>query len=106
YLHGYGRSAAMCPAWSQTNGRPHQCDRINSRMIPIVFVFKLEGGTDQRGRNVCQRSPDAIFLICGQSNAKYFPVAIADTLRERDPFEQRRLGQREPNCSSNRAEKQ
>ena len=53
-LHGDGRSAATRPARSQTKCRPHQCDRVNSRMIPIVFVFKLESGIDQRGRNIWQ----------------------------------------------------
>src|SRR6266513_4953497 len=91
HLHGNGRSAAMCPARSQTKARPHQCDRVNSGMIPIVFVFKFKCRIDQRGRNVWQRSPDSKFLIGGQSNAKQFPVSIANALRERNALEQWRL---------------
>src|SRR5438445_3523153 len=62
-LHGDGRSAAMPPARSPAEDRPHQCDWVNSRMMPIVFVFKLKRRIDQRGRNVWQRSPDPKFLI-------------------------------------------
>src|SRR5438105_15602943 len=81
-LHGDGRSAAMRPARAQIKDRPHQCDRVNSRMIARVFVFKLEGGIDQRGRNVWQRSPEPKFLIAWQGDAKQFSIAIANTLRE------------------------
>src|SRR5437667_2499942 len=81
-LHGDGGSAAMRPARPQTKCRPHQRHWVNSRMEPIVFVFKLKGGIDQRGRNIWQRSPDPIFLVGRQSDAKQFPVAIANALRE------------------------
>ena len=92
-LHGDGRSAAMRAARPQTKSRSHQRDRVNSRMIPIIFVFKLERGIDQCGRNIWQRSPDPKFLIARQGDPKQFSIAIANTLRKRDPFEQGRFGQ-------------
>src|SRR6266480_800944 len=81
-LHCDGGSAAMNPARSQTKGCPHQCYRVNPRMMPIVLVFELEGGIDQRRRNIWQRSPDPKFLIGRQGDAKQFSVAIANALRE------------------------
>src|SRR2546429_5766585 len=81
-LHGDGGSAAMNSARSQTKGCPHQCYRVDSRMMPIVLVFELESGIDQCRRNIWQRSPDPKFLIGRQRDTKQFSVAIANTLRE------------------------
>ncbi len=52
HLHCNGGGAGVGAARPQTKGSPHQCNRVNSRMIPIIFVFKLERGIDQRRRNV------------------------------------------------------
>jgi hypothetical protein len=79
-LHRNGRGPAVRAARPKIKGRTHQCDRVNSRVMPIIFVFKSECRIDQRGRNIWQRSPDSKFLIGGQSDAKQFPVAIANTL--------------------------
>src|SRR5438093_1519380 len=106
HLHRDGRGAAVRAARPPIKSRAHQCDRVNSRVMPIIFVFKLEGRIDQRERNVWQRSPHSEFLIGSQSDAKQFPVAIANALGKRNAFEKWRLWERKPNCSNNRAEKQ
>src|SRR2546430_6008747 len=70
HLHCNGRGAAVGATWPQIKGRAHQCDWVNSWMMPIIFVFKLEGRVDQCRRNVWQRSPHSEFLIGSQSDAK------------------------------------
>src|SRR6266513_2018609 len=51
-LHRNCRCSAMYAAGAQVKGRAQQCERVNTWVVPIIFVFKPEGRIDQRGRNV------------------------------------------------------
>src|SRR6266849_4905351 len=89
-LHRDGRSArARMAGADKVPGCAQERHRIYSKMLRKIFVLESDGGVDERGRNLAERSPDAIFQVLGQRDAKDVAVAIAHPRREIDPVEQR-----------------
>src|SRR3954454_18130634 len=65
-------------------------------MLAIIFVFELQSRVDQCRRNFLQRRPEPIFLVGSKRDAEDLAVAVADSRREIDSFEERGFGQGEP----------
>src|ERR1700704_7140710 len=86
-------------------GGAEERHRVYARMFRKIFVLESDGGVDKRGRNLPERSPDAIFLVAGQRDAKNVAIAIAHPRGEIDPVEQGRLWQCQPNGSEHHRDK-
>src|SRR5436190_24012792 len=76
-------------------------DRIHPWMTRVIFILVAQRGIYQVRRNFFQRRPNPKFLVSTKRNPEQFAVAVTHALRKRNPIKQRRLWQRQPDCSDN-----
>src|SRR5689334_176572 len=78
-----------------------ECDWIHSGMVHVILILVAQRRVDQVWRNFLQRRPNPEFLIGTKRDPQQFSIAVPYTLRKRNPIKQRRLWQRQPDCSDN-----
>ena len=101
-LHRDGRPACSRSMKTQEFRRAAgKCDRIHPRMTRVIFVFVAQRRIDQVRRNLFQRRPNPKFLVGTKRDPEQFAVAVTHALGKRNPIKQRRLWQRQPDCSDN-----
>ncbi len=91
-----GGAGAWLAGAHEVPGGPDERHWVHAGMLREIFVLETDRRVDERWRDFVEWSPDPVFLIAGERDAKHVAVAVAHAGGEVDLIEQRRFGEKEP----------